>query len=68
MDHAENDAARANPGSWLTKMMSAETGEAKDYYNTLINIPKTEESGQAFGLINFSYLTIKTDIEVCANR
>jgi len=48
MDHEENDAARANPNSWISKMMLAETGEAKNYYDTLINIPKAKAPGQAF--------------------
>ncbi|WP_354625407.1 serine hydrolase domain-containing protein [Psychromonas sp. MME2] len=48
MDHEENDAARANPNSWITKMMFAETGEAPNYYDTLINIPKAKAPGQAF--------------------
>lgn len=48
LDHEENDSARANPNSWITKMMFAETGEAPDYYDTLINIPMSKVPGKAF--------------------
>lgn len=48
MDHEENDSVRSNPNAWITRMMLAETGEAKDYYNTLINIPSAKSPGQAF--------------------
>lgn len=48
MDHEENDAARSNLNAWITKLMLAETGEAEDYYNTLINIPRAKAPSQAF--------------------
>ncbi len=48
MDHQENDAARANPKAAINQMMLAETGEADDYYNTLINMKKGHEPAEAF--------------------
>ncbi|CAK2110367.1 CubicO group peptidase (Beta-lactamase class C family) [Vibrio crassostreae] len=48
MDHEENDAARANPEAAINQMMLAETGEAKDYYNTLINMKKGRSPAEAF--------------------
>lgn len=48
MDHEENDSVRANPDAWITKMMLAEVGKDKGYYETLINIPKAKAPGQAF--------------------
>lgn len=48
MDHEENDAARANPKAAINQMMLAETGEADDYYQTLINMEKGREPAEAF--------------------
>jgi CubicO group peptidase (beta-lactamase class C family) len=48
IDAEENDAARSNPNSHITKLFFSETGEAPNYYDTLVNIPRKGEPGKAF--------------------
>ena len=48
MDAEENDTARANPASHITKLFFAEIEAKGDYYQTLLDIPRKSQAAKAF--------------------